>query len=445
MNSEILHQLGHGGARQMLRYECEVLVVGAGPAGLAAAVEAAASGARVLVLDDNPRPGGQVWRDGPGVRLPAAARRLRQRLEALAHVELLSSARVVAACPPHSLIVETADGGVSIGWRKLILCTGARELFLPFPGWTLPGVTGAGGLQALIKGGVPVSGQRVVVSGSGPLLLASAATARAAGARVLWVAEQASHAAVARFATGLWRWPSKVAQALRLFTPVYRAGSHVIAALGGDRLEAVRVRSGDRINELACDRLACGFGLVPNTQLGELLGCRIADGALWVDAAQATSVPDIHAAGECTGFGGSELALVEGRIAGLAAIGEAARAAALEAERARWRRFAETLGRDFALAPVLRSLPAPDTLVCRCEDVPHAALAGCRDWTEAKLSSRCGMGACQGRVCGAAAAFLFGWTPPPPRPPLFPVRTETLLRMADGASASSSQADGDRA
>src|SRR5690606_19029920 len=135
------------------------------------------------------------------------------------------------------------------------------------PGWTLPGVTGAGALQALAKNGLPLKGERVVIAGSGPLLLASAATARQAGAQVLRVLEQAPMAQVLGFAAQLWRWPGKVVQAAQLMTPGYRMGAVVLEALGGKRLEAVRIQQGERVEELECDRLACGFGLVPNTQL----------------------------------------------------------------------------------------------------------------------------------------------------------------------------------
>ncbi|MCW5507246.1 FAD/NAD(P)-binding oxidoreductase, partial [Pseudomonas aeruginosa] len=148
--------------------------------------------------------------------------------------------------------------------------------------------------------------------------------------------------------------------------------------------------------------------------------------ALAVDEWQAGSLPDHYAAGECTGFGGSELALVEGAIAGHAAVDERDAARRLWPRRRRWQGFADTLARHFALRAGLRELAEADTLVCRCEDVPLAALAGHAGWTEAKLYSRCGMGACQGRICGGAAQFLFGWTPPAPRPPFSPARLETL-------------------
>lgn len=409
----------------------DIVIVGAGPAGLSAALAAAPSGASIVLLDDNPLPGGQIWRDGPQAKLPRAATELRERVAACANIQLHSGTRVVALAGERGLLLENAERGWRLDYGKLILCTGARELLLPFPGWTLPGVTGAGGLQALIKGGLPVADQRVVIAGSGPLLLASAATARSNGARILRIAEQAPWSAVARFALRLPRWPNKLAQSFGLYDPSYRASSHVIAALGSDRLEGVRLNQSGRVVEIACDRLACGFGLIPNIQLGQALGCALADDALRVDAWQASSREGIYAAGECTGFGGSELALVEGRIAGHAAVGELDSARALWPLRQRWQGFADALRRDFALDPRLNRLAEPDTLVCRCEDVPYSVLAEKADWTAAKLASRCGMGACQGRVCGAAAKQLFGWQPPAPRPPFTPARIDTLLQLAD--------------
>ncbi|MCY1524567.1 Hydrogen cyanide synthase subunit HcnB [compost metagenome] len=409
----------------------DLLIIGAGPAGIAAALAAAPSGASIAVIDDNPAAGGQIWRDGPQARLPQQAARLRERLAQQKNVQLFSGTRGVAVAGPKQLLLEDAERGWRVQYDRLILCTGARELLLPFPGWTLPGVTGAGGLQALIKGGLPVTGERIVIAGSGPLLLASAATAKAAGAQVLRIAEQASLGALAGFAAGLPRWPGKLAQALTLFDTHYRSDSHVLAALGGERLEGVRLRQAGKVREIPCERLACGFGLTPNTQLGQALGCRIERQALAVDDWQACSLADHFAAGECTGFGGSELALVEGAIAGHAAVDRHDLARQLWPRRRRWQAFANALARSFELDPRLRQLAEPDTLVCRCEDVPYAALSTSDGWTDAKLHSRCGMGACQGRVCGAASQFLFGWEPPAPRPPLSPARVDTLLKLEE--------------
>ncbi|MEZ1316467.1 FAD/NAD(P)-binding oxidoreductase [Pseudomonas fluorescens] len=405
----------------------DLLIIGAGPAGMSAALAAAASGARIVLLDDNPLSGGQIWRGGPHAHLPEQARQLRERLAACGNIRHHPGTRVVACPGPKQLLVENADHGWLIDYDKLILCTGARELLLPFPGWTLPGVTGAGGLQALIKGGLPVRGERLVIAGSGPLLLASAATAKHNGARLLRIAEQASASSVAGFALQLPRWPGKLVQSLTLFDRQYRTGTHVVAALGEEKLEGVRLRQQGKIIELACDRLACGFGLIPNTQLGQALGCELAGTALAVDAWQATTLADHYAAGECTGFGGSERALVEGAIAGHAAVGNSAAAEQLWPRRAHWQGFARALNGAFRLDPQLKALAHADTLVCRCEDVPYAAIAGHTDWRSAKLASRCGMGACQGRVCGGALQYLFDWQPSAPRPPFSPARIETLL------------------
>ncbi|WP_426111891.1 FAD-dependent oxidoreductase [Pseudomonas sp. DSP3-2-2] len=407
----------------------DLLIIGAGPAGLAAALAAAPSGARIALLDDNPLPGGQIWRDGPQADIPAQARSMRDEIQAFANISRYSASKVIARGGPRQLLVENAERGWLISYEKLILCTGARELLLPFPGWTLPGVTGAGGLQALIKGGLSVKNQRVVIAGSGPLLLASAATANAKGAQVLRIAEQASMTALAGFAASLWQWPNKAWQAIGLIDAQYRPASHVIAALGTNRLEAVRVQTGQRSEEIPCERLACGFGLVPNVELAQALGCQVIDRAIVVDEWQATRLEHHYAAGECTGFGGSELALVEGRIAGLAAMGWQQQAQALWPQRQRWQRFADALRRSFALAPAIKNLAEPETLVCRCEDVSYAALAEHCDWKHAKLATRCGMGACQGRICSTATQTLFGWEPPVARPPFSPARVETLMEL----------------
>ncbi|WP_439886236.1 FAD-dependent oxidoreductase [Pseudomonas sp. MBLB4123] len=409
----------------------DLLIVGAGPAGMAAALAAAPSGARIGVIDDNPAPGGQIWRDGVQARLPASARRHREALAAAGNIRLFASTRVLAIAGPRRLLLEDHSSAWQARYARLVLCTGARELLLPFPGWTLPGVTGAGGLQALIKGGVPVAGERLVVAGSGPLLLASAATAKQAGARLLRIAEQAPLSALAAFAAQLPRWPGKLLQAARLFDHHYRSGSYVLAALGRERLEGVRLWQNGKVVEMACERLACGFGLVPNTQLGQALGCDLSDRAIAVDAWQACSLDGHYAAGECTGFGGSELALVEGAIAGHAAVGELDRARALWSQRRRWQAFAAQLGRRFALDPRLKRLADADTLLCRCEDVPYGEVAGRSGWVEAKLHSRCGMGACQGRICGGASQFLFDWPAPAPRTPLSPARIDSLVQLAE--------------
>jgi hypothetical protein len=165
-------------------------------------------------------------------------------------------------------------------------------------------------------------------------------------------------------------------------------------------------------------------------ELPRLLGCRIHAGYVAVDSLQQSSVERVACVGELTGIGGLEKAIVEGQIAGLAAAGLEPEARALIPRQQRLNRFAQRLDRAFALRPELRSLAEPETTVCRCEDVDLAALKTCSSWREAKIHTRCGMGACQGRVCGAAAEFLFDWHSASARPPVFPASVSTLAGEA---------------
>lgn len=406
----------------------DIAIVGAGPAGLSAARMAARAGGRVALIDDNPRAGGQIWRQGP-TQAPAAP--LRQWLdETRSHAKLIvmNSTKVAAAPGDKRLLLERDGAPLVLAYSKLILATGARERLLPFDGWTLPGVTGAGGLQALVKGGMPVRGERIVVAGSGPLLLAAADTARRHGARVVAVVEQAPFAQVARFVASLALTPGKLAQAVALGVACYRTGSVVVKAHGSARVEAVTIRTRGRDETLEADRIACGFGLVPNTTLALALGCSTneCDGAIHVDGAQRTSQRDVFAAGECAGIGGMELARVEGAIAAQAALGVAIDAR-LVRERDRWRAFARRVARTFELGADARAMPSPDTLLCRCEDVSIGEVASYANWRDAKLQTRCGMGPCQGRICGEAASVLFGWPRAVARPPFAPVCIDTLI------------------
>jgi NADPH-dependent 2,4-dienoyl-CoA reductase/sulfur reductase-like enzyme len=295
-------------------------------------------------------------------------------------------------------------------------------------------------LLALVKAGWPVAGQRVVVAGSGPVLLAAAAALPAHGAQVRVVAEQAPRARVARFGLGLWRYPEKLQQGAALAGSLlgvpYLTGCWPLRAEGDERVERVSLTDGSQAWMEECDLLACGFHLVPNLEWPLLLGCRLEGGAVWVNAEQETSVASVYCAGEGTGIAGAEGALVQGCVAGLAAAGETAAARGHFAARARWRRFGAALEATFAPRAELRRLAAPDTLVCRCEDVPSAALDAHADWRSAKLHTRCGMGACQGRVCGAATEFLYGWENRSVRPPIFPVRVGALMPGAAPAKTS---------
>jgi D-hydroxyproline dehydrogenase subunit alpha len=416
------------------RQKFDVLVVGAGPAGMAAAARAAESGLRVGLVDDNFIPGGQIWRGGVEGGDSQAAVWI-ERLQA-AQVVKLCGVRIFHQPETGVLLGETEDEICELRYDKLILATGARERFLPFPGWTLPNVMGAGGLQAMVKSGLSVRGKRVVVAGSGPLLLAVAASLRKHAAEIPLICEQTSWSNLARFGMALAAQPSKMIQGLRLKKELagvpFATSSWPIAAHGKEVLERVTIMRRGKAETLACDYLACGFHLVPNTELAALAGCQLEDDDVRVDEFQQTTVPGIFCAGEPTGIGGVELALVEGQIAGLAAGGRPAQARHLFAERHKLKKFAAALENTFQLRPELRELPSSDTVVCRCEDVPLSRLRSYPNWRAAKLQTRCGMGSCQGHVCGPATRFLFNWKPDSVRPPIFPVRVEGLAMAVSG-------------
>jgi D-hydroxyproline dehydrogenase subunit alpha len=397
----------------------DVVVIGAGPAGLAAAARASESGATVAVADDNPRPGGQIWRASSKPK-PW----LRDK------VEFIFGARVFAAPEPGKLALETFHGERDIEYKRLILATGARERFIPFPGWTLPNIMGAGGLQALVKSGLPIAGKRVIVAGSGPLLLAVAKHLHDAGAQVRMIAEQADAPALYRFALGLISKPAKIAQAIALRAGLlgisYLNSCWPISAQGAEKLESVTFRRGARTFTKACDYLACGFGLVPNLEIASLLGCATSGAGVAVDEYQQSSAQGVYCAGEITGVGGLDLALAEGEIAGYAAAGKSEAARKLFSARDKHRKFAEALERTFAPRAELRQIATDRTLVCRCEDVTLERLRSGSNWREAKLHTRCGMGPCQGRVCGPAVEFILGWKPESVRPPVFAARVASL-------------------
>jgi NADPH-dependent 2,4-dienoyl-CoA reductase/sulfur reductase-like enzyme len=418
----------------------EVLVVGAGPAGITAACAAVESRARTAVVDANPSPGGQIWRANSvnhesSPRLSnRASTKWRARLLA-SDATLISGAEIIAAPEPNLLVAESLTGAMALRYKKLIVATGARERFLPFPGWTLPGVMGAGGLQALVKSGLPISGARVVVAGTGPLLLAVAAHLRADGARIESICEQTSQKHINSFASKLTSHPGKFFQALQLRALLagipYCTGTWPVRVGGDEKIEWVEVSNGSEIRRIECDYLACGFDLVPNTELAQLLGCRLTNGAVAVNESMQTSVENVFCAGEPLGIGGLETSLIEGQIAGHSAGGDAQRAKALFPARKKAREFAHLLAGTFALRAELRDLAEGNTFVCRCEDVTYSKLQAYANWRDAKLQTRCGMGPCQGRVCGPATQFLFGWQPDSVRPPIFPARIDSLIGVSE--------------
>jgi len=428
----------------------DVAVLGGGPAGMAAAAEAARRGARTVLLDENTRPGGQVYRAAPhGFRMPAdpdrrAGEALRAELArsgAEVRTEhcvwgLGGGPLVPEGSPPEPFRIDALHAGatVTLAARALILCAGAQERIIPFPGWTLPGVIGLAAATILLKAQGVLPGRRVVVAGAGPLLYALAAKLLAGGAEVAAVADLATRVDWASTLPQLLLRPGLLARGLGWRAELLRRGVPVLGAHtavraeGGDVLERVWLAPlyGVRERAIACDALCIGHGLAPATEATRLLRAehrydRAAGG--WVpvlDSDQRTSVPLLYVAGDGGGVRGAAAAPASGRLAALAALRDLGRLSARAHAIARWRARAErwraaqagaAMARLMSPPPSLAAVIPPETVICRCEGVTaaeiEAALAdGATDVNQLKHFTRCGMGPCQGRLCGEAAAEL---------------------------------------
>lgn len=431
--------------------QVELAIVGAGPAGLHAAVAARQTGLSVAVIDAYPGPGGQYFAQPPapfqsGDRTPhqVAADSLFDRFAA-SGARLLSDTLVWGAFAADGGGWELAlySGGVasSLVAQALILAPGAYDRPIPFPGWTLPGVLTAGGAQSLVKRQRVLPGRRVLLSGTGPLQLAVAATLVRAGAEVVGVLEGASIGLdTLRHAPAMWGQWERLREGWEYLSTLwaahvpYRTGWSVVEARGdGAVQEAVIARLDAEWRPvpgtertLPVDTVVIGYGLLPSTQLARLLGCATAyrrEAGAYVlqrDGRMQTSLPGVYAVGDGAGIGGAELAGIEGEIAAVAAAerlgrlgaGDAAtRIARLQPRLAKEQRFAVLLERLFTPGAGLYTLPAEDTPICRCEGVTagqiRAAVAdGVRSLNELKGVTRIGMGNCQGRICGEMAARL---------------------------------------
>ncbi|MFE0106177.1 FAD-dependent oxidoreductase [Streptomyces sp. NPDC059009] len=441
----------------------DLAVIGAGAAGLAGAATAAELGLTVALLDSSPRLGGQFYRHpdpalGPPRHGWPAFDDLLRRVRDATGLRHLAGHQVWTVTRDtedrrlgarrqwsvHALAGTDGDPAaerpVRVRARAVLLATGTYERQLPFPGWTVPGVVGAGGAQAMLKSHLVLPGKRVVVAGSGPLLLAVATSLAAAGARVPALVEATGYERYARHPRTLAANPDKLTESAGHAAALLRhrirpyPRSAVTQVHGTDRVEAVTVSRLDRDwrprpgtqRRIACDALAVGFGLVPQIELATQLGCatrRTPDGthALLLDARQQTSVPGLWAAGETGGVGGVRLARTEGELAahaiaarlrGRPALAAGPRVRTLLARRTHMRAFAETMTAAHAPGPGWTHWLDDATDVCRCEEVTagrvREAVAdlGARDARTVKLLTRAGMGWCQGRLCGAAVACL---------------------------------------
>ncbi len=451
----------------------EVAVVGGGAGGLSAALAAAKAGAQVTLLDAYPALGGQYYRQPPG-RLGVSlsqrqedGRRLAEQVRA-AGVQVKQDASVwdiQRVGENWRLAVSGVLGSEVIEASGVILATGAYERPAVFPGWTLPGVITSGAAQILLYQQVR-PGERVLVVGTGPLQLVTAAALVEAGVKVVAVLEGSALLARMRRAglgrvAGLWgQWERLREGAHSLYTLArqgvpFRLGWGIRAAHGKDAVEGATIGRLDECwqfiagseQKLEVDTICVGYGLTPFNALSRLAGAdqiwrpEVGGEVPWRNENLRTSQPGLFAVGDGAGIGGYRMARLEGQLAGNAAAELLGYSAAktgkllanLRLELKRERRFQRLYAALFTPGAGMYQLAAPDTWVCRCEGVTQERLeaavrAGAGSIGEVKALTRCGMGECQGRICGMhvmhTLARLTGKPPHEiglynPRPPLF--------------------------
>ncbi|GGC27334.1 hypothetical protein GCM10011504_01910 [Siccirubricoccus deserti] len=441
---------------------CDVLVVGAGPAGLAAACAAAEAGAAVILLDERVEAGGQYLKPLAASHTHAAPDAQHRQGEALrakaraAGVEMLGGATVWGGFAPDEIAVVVGETAFTFRPRRLILATGAHERPVPVPGWILPGVMTTGAMQTLARANRVSPGESVVIAGNGPLNLQLACELLEGGVRVAAVAEVAPKPGLAllRDAARLLRTAPDLAwDGLRILRRLSAAkvpllwGTTILGCEGDGRFAALRLATPAGEQRIAADACALNLGFQPETGLARALGAahRFVDSGLGrletvTDEVGRTSLDAVFAVGDGATIGGARVALARGRLAGLAAARDLGFAAADGAPaRAEWRRaaaFQAALWRIFAAPPFDIAAVADDTVLCRCEEVTAGRLraehaAGARSLGALKKATRAGMGRCQGRMCGAAIARLVGASDEAgfaaPRAPVKPVPAAALM------------------
>jgi NADPH-dependent 2,4-dienoyl-CoA reductase/sulfur reductase-like enzyme len=482
------------------RTQTEVVVVGAGPAGLSAALAAAQAGVQVTLIDNYRQPGGQYYRQ-PAAEFktlqPESHQREGKLLEekvTAAGVEIVTEATVWGAFEGNQLALYGPKSPPNLQAQVIILATGAYERVAAFPGWTLPGVMTTGAAQTLLKEQRILPGRRIVLAGTGPLQLVVAAGLVQAGAEVVAILEGSRPLQKAlrhplNAIAALWGQGDRLREGLNSQLVLRRAGVPyftgwgVIAAHGQEEVREVSIAQlddewrpiPDTCQTLACDTLCCSYGFVPATELARLLGAPCewrpeAGGFVPIrDEHMRTKLPGIYAVGDGAGVGGGPLARIEGRIAGLAAAAQVKAKSSNGDETAilekitrlkpalrRERRFQQFYAGLFTPGPGLDELAQPDTIICRCEevtpaDIHEAVRLGADTLDAVKALTRCGMGNCQGRVCGPLAAAVVAQETGRTRaevgqfrvrPPVFPTPLAALKPVAEDQAENTLQAGG---
>jgi thioredoxin reductase/bacterioferritin-associated ferredoxin len=425
----------------------DVAVIGAGPAGAHAAIIARQHGLSVAVIDENASAGGQVWRAplfsdplGPGKTDRLAGEEMRAALDA-SGAKLLFQHKAWFVAPGGHLGAVGSMGALSIAARATILATGTSERVIPIPGGTLPGVIGLAAATIALKAHGTIPPGPTVVAGVGPLIFAVAAGLLKAGGQVAAVVDLARPSDWLAALPALASRPDLLRQGIVWAAKVRAAGvplhfgSTLSTISGADHVEEVEIRrvgpdwaihTGKSALRVAASSVAIGHGLTPAGEAARLLcvpqrfAPELGGWVPEVAADRSTTVPGVYIAGDCAGISGAAAAVLAGRLAGASAArdlgaisGEAwqAKTAQLRTDLTRAERFGQAISRMMSLRPGLVASIPRETVVCRCEDVTRATIEdaarrGALHVNQVKSTTRCGMGPCQGRMCGDTAAEL---------------------------------------
>ena len=426
-----------------MRPDLQPVIVGAGPAGIRAAETLVRHGLKPVVIDEAPRWGGQIYRQPP-----AQFQRTRQTLYGLDAKAAAAVLDTMTTLLPHiryrnDTLVWNAEGGQldllhqgqtsTQPYSHLILCTGATDRVLPFPGWTTPGVFTLGGAQVALKYQGCAIGSRVVFVGTGPLLYLIAYQYAKAGAKVGAVLDTATLRDQIAALPDLLAAPGLLARGMYYVTwlrahgvPLH-GGIQALGTVGDGRVDAMRWRDSLGEHEVACDAIGFGHALRSETQLADILGCRFefnVQQRAWLpvhDDSGRASVPGVYLAGDGAGIMGAQAAEWAGERAALALLADTGQASApalrtrgnkLERALGRTQRFRGGLERAFPFPPTWAKQASDSLVVCRCEGVTagdlraSVAATGTTDINRLKALTRVGMGRCQGRMCGVAACEI---------------------------------------
>jgi thioredoxin reductase/bacterioferritin-associated ferredoxin len=466
---------------RLVRREVPLVIIGGGPGGLSAAIAAANAGVKVLVIDENLQPGGQIYRQLPATfqaRDPARlgvdyvdGRSLLKKVHDLSDaITIWNDALVWSVFESNQLAIARGSELVLLDAKAIVVATGAYERPLPLPGWTLPGVMTAGGAQLLLKSQRVRPGCRVLLAGCGPLQLVVANQMLDAGMDVVAVAESNTTRGAWRFLPDLMHQPGLMIRGLKYIYRLKRAGvqilqSHVLQGLQGDQEveQAFLGKVDSRCRPIAgetkrfdVDTVCIGYGLIPTTWLTSMLGCAhfydpIIGG--WVpqfDENMQTDQPGVFVAGDGAGIAGVLVAKMEGTLAGLYAAvhaGGLSKDKAVQAASPVWKKlagmgkFRRAMDRMYRIYPDLYANITDDTIVCRCEgisagEIRKAIRQGTVNLNDIKKRTRSGMGYCQGTNClptiTAMLAREFGAHPEEipmmtTRPPARPIPLNLLM------------------